>query len=402
MWLCLWITGVWFAPAMFPHLWAQPTSQPTSNLGKIRPTSKPTSVPVLSRHTSKPTSVPTLSASTSRLQAVRTTEITERPKILIIGHRGAPGTLPEHTLESYRLAIQQGADYIEPDLVSTKDGVLIARHENDLTRTTDVATKFPQHQRTKIIDGRSITGWFSEDFTLAEIKTLRAKQTMPFRDQSHNGKYTIPTWEEILQLLTQHNKTAIRRVGVYPETKHPSYFRSIGLPLEDRLLQGLRTYGLDHKNAPVFIQSFEVSNLQYLRKRTSVRLIQLLLLPNMRPYDFVLRQDHRTYRDLMKPTGLRFVATYAHGIGAWKGLILEGDTKAQRLRVSALIRQAHAAGLMVHVYTFRNENRFLPLFFHNHPELEYHFFFRLGVDGIFTDYPLTAVQARQSYLRQPR
>lgn len=361
-------------------LGAQGTSQPTSRPGS--------SVPTQATGIQRPSSRPVASRSQ-----------TTQHRILIIGHRGSPGQLPEHTLASYRLAIQQGADYIEPDLVSTRDGVLIARHENDLTHTTDVSTRFPDRKRTKTIDGRTITGWFSEDFTLAEIKTLRAKQSLPFRSQQHNGKYAIPTWDEILQLVTQHNQTATRKIGVYPETKHPSYFRSIGLPLEDRLLQALKKYGLHHKDAPVFIQSFEVSNLQYLKKHTPLRLIQLLLLPHLRPYDFELRQDKRTYGDLMRPEGLRFIATYAYGIGPWKGLILEGGAKAKKLRVTALIREAHAAGLVVHAYTFRNENRFLPVFFHNHPELEYHFFFRLGVDGVFSDHPDTAFRARQSYTR---
>ena len=184
--------------------------------------------------------------------------------LIVIGHRGASGYRPEHTLASYDLAINLGADFIEPDLVSTKDGVLIARHENEISETTDVANhpEFADRRTTKVIDGVSVTGWFTEDFTLAEIKTLRAKERLPFRDQCFNGLYQVPTFQEVIDLAKQ--KSVDRIIGIYPETKHPTYFDSIGLSLEEPLLQILTENGYKGPNAPVFIQSFETANLQDL------------------------------------------------------------------------------------------------------------------------------------------
>ncbi|TNE43280.1 MAG: glycerophosphodiester phosphodiesterase [Deltaproteobacteria bacterium] len=319
------------------------------------------------------------------------------PRFLVIGHRGAPGWLPEHTLASYSLAIRKGADYIEPDLVSTKDGVLIARHENELSQTTDVAKKFPKRKTTKIIDGRKVTGWFSEDFTLKEIKTLRAKQSMPFRTKVHNGKYDIPTFREILGLVQELNCSQGREIGVYPETKHPSYFRSIGLPLEDKLLKELKNADMNHSKARVFIQSFEVSNLQYLRSKTKVKLIQLLYTKKYKPYDFVVSKDKRTYGDLMTDKGLKFVASYADGIGPWKGLILPKGRKATSLTSTGLIDRAHKHKLLVHAYTFRDEALFLSPLFKKNPTAEYHFFMSLGLDGMFSDFPGTARKAVDTY-----
>ncbi len=318
-------------------------------------------------------------------------------KLLVIGHRGAPGWLPEHTLASYSLAIRKGADYIEPDLVSTKDGVLIARHENELSQTTDVAKKFPQRKTTKVIDGRKVTGWFSEDFTLKEIKTLRAKQSMPFRTKVHNGKYDIPTFREILGLVQELNCSQGREIGVYPETKHPSYFRSIGLSLEDKLVKELKNADMNHSKARVYIQSFEVSNLQYLRKRTKVKLIQLLYTKKYKPYDFVVSKDKRTYGDLMTDKGLKFVASYADGIGPWKGLILPKGRKATSFKNTGLIARAHKHKLVVHAYTFRNEPMFLSPLFKNKPIAEYHYFLSLGLDGMFSDFPGTARKAVDTF-----
>jgi len=323
-------------------------------------------------------------------------KVKKRP-FLVIGHRGACGYLPEHTLASYKLAIKQGADYIEPDVVSTKDGVLIARHENEISGTTDVAKKFPKRKRTKVIDGFKVTGWFTEDFTWAEIQTLRAKERVSFRNQKNNGKYRIPSLAQILSFLDAHNREHTKKIGVYIETKHPSYFQKIGLALEPKLLKVLKTYGFHHKNAPVFIQSFEVSNLQWLHKRTKLPLIQLLYVPKFRPYDFVLKKDPRTYGSLMTPKGLKFIATYAKGIGPWKGLILPGGKRARSLCTNKLIQNAHKHGLLVHAYTFRNEKRFLNKFFNGDPVQEYHFFMRLGLDGLFSDFPDTAHKARLSY-----
>ena len=256
---------------------------------------------------------------------------------LIIGHRGSAGYLPDHTLEGYALAIELGADFVEPDLVSTKDGVLIARHEPMLGGTTDVASRpqFANRKSTKVLDGVTTTDWFASDFTLAEIKQLRAIQPLADRDQSFNGRFEVPTFAEVLDLVQRKSAQVGRRVGVYPETKHPTFHKTLGLPLEDRVLDELKRAGLDHPGAPVFIQSFEVSNLQYLRTRTRLKLVQLidgdsvgpdgivtLAPPFDKPYDFAVRNDPRTFKDMLTPAGLREIATYADGIGPWKPYIL--------------------------------------------------------------------------------
>ena len=252
---------------------------------------------------------------------------------LVIGHRGASGYLPEHTLEAYRLAIRQGADFIEPDLVSTKDGALIARHEINITQTTDVAEhpEFAARKTQKTIDGTTEEGWFADDFTLVEIKTLRAVQRVPFRPQQFNGLFKVPTFLEVIKLALQEGRRRGRPVGVYPETKHPSYHQSVGLPLERRLVSILDANGLKTHRDPVIIQSFEVANLKDLNRLTGVRLVQLIdaerialdgtLIPN-RPFDFVLAGDLRTYADLLTDAGLSEIKTYADGIGPWKRYIV--------------------------------------------------------------------------------
>lgn len=285
---------------------------------------------------------------------------------IVIGHRGAPGYLPEHTMESYRLAIRQGADFIEPDLVSTKDGVLICRHENEISGTTDVAEKFPDRKTTKLIDGEKHEGWFTEDFTLAEIKTLRAKERLPFRSHENNGKYLIPTLDEVLTLARE------ARVGVYPETKHPSYFQSIALPLEERLVELLKKHGYTKTSDPVFIQSFEPSNLQKLNKMTEVKLVQLL---------------HKADARRVTTQGLKEIAEYADGIGPEKQMILASKD---------LVANAHAAGLVVHPYTFRADQEFLAKEYKGDPLKEYLRFYELGVDGVFSDFPDLAVKARKA------
>ncbi len=332
---------------------------------------------------------------------------THRP--IVIGHRGAAGYRPEHTIASYRLAIEMGADFIEPDLVSTKDHVLVARHENDITGTTDVADhpELADRKTTKVVDGNSITGWFTEDFTLAELRTLRAKERLPdVRPQStaFDGLERIPTFQEIIDLAKQFH------VGIYPETKHPTYFRSIGLPLEEPLLAALRANGLDRPDADVFIQSFEVGNLKRLHGETKVPLIQLLDELG-KPFDFVLSGDPRTYADLAKPAGLAEIATYARGIGPNKNLIVPRDASNHLKQPTSLVGDAHRAGLLVHPFTFRNENTFLPADFRQgnpaSPEFlrargdspaEFRLFFGLGVDGLFTDNADTAVATRQEML----
>lgn len=326
---------------------------------------------------------------------------------IVIGHRGTAGYRPEHTLESYRYAIELGADYIEPDLVSTKDGILIARHENALATvnpvtgaivesTTNVADhpEFADRKTTKIIDGQEKTGWFSEDFTLAEIKTLRAKERLPFRDRSRDNLYEIPTLQEVIDLAKQKSAETGRTIGIYPETKHPTYFQSIGLPLEDRLLKVLQDNGYSGPNAPVYIQSFETANLKYLRSKTDLPLVQLFDDRDFKPFDFVVSGDPRTYGDLTSPSELTKIAQYANGIGPYKRLIVPAGTDGKLLAPTSLVSDAHAAGLLLHPYTFRNESRYLAPDYNNNPELEYEQFFKLGVDGVFSDFSDTAVAVR--------
>jgi glycerophosphoryl diester phosphodiesterase len=341
--------------------------------------------------------------------------VSTAPRPLIIGHRGASGFRPEHTLASYELAIELGADYIEPDLVSTKDGILIARHENDISGTTDVADhpEFADRETTKTIDGVEITGWFTEDFTLEEIKTLRAKERIPdIRPGSaeFDGQFEIPTFEEVIELAQQKSAETGRTIGIYPETKHPTYFDSIGLSLEEPLVATLEDNGYADADDPVFIQSFEVGNLEDLNELTDVPLIQLFDESEAQPYDFVESGDSRNYGDLLTPTGLAEIATYADGIGPWKRLIIpaepvdrNGDGQPDDLNgdgtisdgdkilqaPTSLIEDAHAAGLLVHAYTFRNEDFFLSPDYNGNPELEYEQFFGLGLDGLFTDFPGT-------------
>ncbi len=311
------------------------------------------------------------------------------PHPLVIAHRGASGYLPEHTLEAYALAVEMGADYIEPDLVITRDGVLVARHENEIGGTTDVPDHFPDRQTTKVIDGTSVTGWFTEDFTLAELRTLRARERLPFRSQEHNGRYLIPTFAEVLALADSLGRARGRAVGLYPETKHPSYFREIGLPLEEPLLEDLRAAGLDAADAPVLIQSFEVGNLRRLAMMTEVRLIQLMA--DGAPADHVEGGDVPTYAVMATAPGLRAVAEYAHGIGPAKALVFGADGGG-----TTLVQGAHAAGLQVHVWTLRAEPRFVPVRFDGDMRRELHALLALGVDGIFADHPDVAVEVMRS------
>ena len=351
---------------------------------------------------------------------------------LVIGHRGAAGYLPDHTLEGYQRAIDMGADFIEPDLVATKDGVLVARHEPNITGTTDVASRpeFASRKTKKVVDGVEEEGWFVSDFTLAELKTLRAIQPLSDRDQSFNGKFQIPTLEEVLDLAKSAGAKAGRTVGVYPETKHPTYHAKLGLPLEDRLLAVLAKYGYTSKSSPVIIQSFEVANLKYLRTKTQVRLVQLvdandvnpdgsmdLTAPYDKPYDFAVAGDSRTFASLLTPAGLKEVKTYADGVGPWKPYLipskqvdankdgkvddLNGDGKIdERDRVmmppTDVVKNAHAAGLFVHAYTFRNEAKRLASDFKGDPKAEYKLFYELGVDGVFSDFADTAKAARDN------
>jgi glycerophosphoryl diester phosphodiesterase len=324
---------------------------------------------------------------------------------IVIGHRGACGYRPEHTLASYELAIQMGADYIEPDIVSTKDGILIARHENDISETTDVsdAREFANRQTTKIIDGKEVTGWFTEDFTLEEIKTLRAKERLPFRNHANDSQFEIPTLQEIIDLVKKKSVEmgrAIgvahpsRAIGIYPETKHPTYFNSINLSLEEPLVALLEANGYTSKHDPIFIQSFEVENLKQLNEMTHLPLVQLLAQSEQQPYDLMVKGDSRTYADLTTPEELAQIAKYADAIGPDKRLIVPINEEKQLQPPTALIDNAHAVGLRVHTWTFRNENQYLAPDYNGNCEAEYEQFFKLGIDGVFSDFPDTAVTVR--------
>lgn len=341
---------------------------------------------------------------------------------IVIGHRGAPGYLPEHTLESYALAIKLGADYIEPDLVATKDGYLISRHEPNIINTTDVSNhpEFASRKRTAIVDGIAEEGFFASDFTLSEIKTIHAKQAFSERPQQFNGRFEIATLEEIIALAKRKTEETGRSIGIYPETKHPSYHLSIGLPLEERLIDTLNRAGWNHIGSPVFIQSFEQANLKKLRKMTPLPLIQLIdaddvnadgslafNAPFDRPYDWTASGDPalqtRTFAYLTTDAGLKEVASYANGIGPWKryivstvaaGLSGPGEASRKLLAPNDLIARAHKAGLLVHTWTFRNEQRRLASDYAGNPVNEYLQFYKLGIDGVFSDFADTAVAAR--------
>jgi glycerophosphoryl diester phosphodiesterase len=352
---------------------------------------------------------------------------------LVIGHRGASGYLPEHTLQSYALAIKLGADYVEPDLVATKDGHLIARHEPNIADTTDVRTKFPGRETTKTVDGVPTTGFFASDFTLAEIKTLRAVQTFPERPQRFNGRFQIPTLEEVIDLVKRESRKRHRRIGIYPETKHPTFHKDLGLPLEPRLVKILKRAGWDSRRDPVFIQSFEQSNLQRLNRMIGVRLVQLVdandvlpdgslqyVAPFDRPYDWTVSGDpeleSRTFGFFATDEGLEEISKYADGIGPWKryivstaairlnpdgtvadangdGVVDERDRKL--LPPTDLIQRAHAHGLQIHTWTFRNEQSRLASDYGGNPINEYLQFYELGIDGVFSDFPDTAFTARE-------
>lgn len=330
---------------------------------------------------------------------------------IVIAHRGASGYRPEHTLESYRLAIEMGADFVEPDLVSTRDGVLVCRHENEIGGTTDVAAHpgFAARRTTKTIDGHTGEGWFTEDFTLAELKTLRARERLPQLrpgNTEFDGRYQIPTFDEVIAQVRRESAARGRTIGIYPETKHPSWFASLGLALEEPLLAALERVGWAEADAPVFIQSFETENLRMLHTRTRVPLIQLMEAGG-RPYDFTRRGDPRTYADLATPEGLAEIATYAAGIGPDKALVIPRDQAGCLAAPTPLVADAHAAGLLVHPWTFRGENYFLPADFHAgdptapdflrlHGDIDAELaaFFAAGIDGVFADFPDVAFRVR--------
>lgn len=322
---------------------------------------------------------------------------------LIIGHRGGgTGYRPEHTRGSYEFGIEAGVDYIEPDLVATKDGVLVVRHENDVSGTTDALEKFPDRKTKKAIDGKEIEGVFTEDLTLAEVKTLRAKERLAFRNHGWDGVYEVLTFQEVIDIAKAKSREKGRTIGIYPETKHPTYFKSIGLPLEGRLVEMLNRNGYTQPTAPVFIQSFEVANLRELRTMTKVPLILLFEEAALQPYDFVAAGDKRTYGDLTKPAALAEIATFANGIGPYKRLIVPEGPDHRLLPPTSLVADAHRAGLRVHPYTFRDEPTFLAADYKLDPIQEYLQFFELGVDGLFSDNAISAARARQAFLQKHR
>ena len=330
------------------------------------------------------------------------------PVPTVIAHRGASALRPEHTLAAYQKAIDDGANLIEPDLVITKDGVLVARHENAIAilnndgsvreATTDVVDRpeFAARKTTKTIDGTAITGWFVEDFTLAELKTLRARERIPAirpANVAYNGQFEVPTLQEVIDLAKAQSTAKGRTIGVIPETKHPSFFQSIGKPLEPALLAVLAKNGWNSKDAPVYVQSFEVANLKALRKQSSVRLVQLLSNSG-RPYDFAAAGNTQTYADMATAAGLKEIATYANVVGAHKDLVIPVKDGALGTP-TALVKDAHALNLAVHIWTLRPENAFLPAAYKKAPTTdntvrgdsvgEIQVFLKAGVDGFFTD-----------------
>ncbi|WP_208022801.1 glycerophosphodiester phosphodiesterase [Flavobacterium jejuense] len=355
---------------------------------------------------------------------------------LIVAHRGASGYLPEHTIASYTRAIELGADFIEPDLVMTLDGVLVVRHEPMLSGTTNVGdiSAFASKKTTKNIDGAMVEDWFVSDFTLAEIKQLKAKQAFSERAQQFNNLYEIPTFTEVITLVKEKSAQLNRIIGIYPETKHPAYHEALNLKISDKLLEELTTAGWNSESAPVYVQSFEVSNLQYIRSKSTVKIIQLLSCYDValngdlifdvptgetvsygKPYDWHLQGDTRDYSFFTTDAGLDFVKTYANGIGPWKPFIISykgtdanndgladdmnadgkiNDADKEAITPNNLIKRSHSRGLEVHAYTFRNESRRLLSNYHNNPILEYQAFYNLGLDGLFTDFTDTALLAR--------
>lgn len=317
---------------------------------------------------------------------------------IIIAHRGASGERPEHTLASYQLAMEQGADFIEPDLVITKDGILVCRHENEISTTTNVADKpeFASRKTKKDIDGRTYEGWFTEDFTLKELKTLRAKERLPEvrkANMAYDGQFEVPTLEEVMILLRDWKRKSGKTVGIYPETKHPTYFAMNDLTLENPLINLVKKYGYDKKEAPIFIQSFEQSNLKVLRRRTKARLIQLIDIIG-RPFDWTLSENKRTFADLATAVGLSDISTYADGVGVHKDYIIPRTAEGILGEPTSLVRNAKQSGLLVHVWTFRNEDSFLPKDLAAKPEVEIQRYIAAGIDGLFADYPATAVKVR--------
>ncbi|MFI8007223.1 glycerophosphodiester phosphodiesterase [Streptomyces sp. NPDC086010] len=332
------------------------------------------------------------------------------PVPTVIGHRGASGYRPEHTLGSYQLALDMGAHIVEQDLVPTRDGHLVCRHENDITATTDVADhpEFAGRRTTKKVDGVSLTGWFTEDFTLAELKTLRAKERIPGNRQKntlYDGRWEIPTFEEVLRWAEKEGRRRGRPVWLYVETKHPTYFRGLGLGLEEPLARLLRRYGRHRADSPLILQSFEPGSIQRLSKLVATPRVVLLSGPKERPWDFVEAGDPRTVADLVTPAGLKWIASFAQGIGPTLDLVIPKDASGRLTTPTTLVADAHARGLILHPYTMRNENSFLPADFRRGTDPNaygdafgaFRTYFATGIDGVFSDNPDTALLAAADF-----
>ncbi|MGW6062085.1 glycerophosphodiester phosphodiesterase [Streptomyces sp. NPDC055189] len=333
------------------------------------------------------------------------------PVPTIVAHRGTSGYRPEHTLGSYQLALDMGAHVIEQDVVPTKDGHLVCRHENDITATTDVSAhpEFAGRKTTKSVDGVSLTGWFTEDFTLAELKTLRAKERIPGtrqRNTLYDGRWDVPTLEEVFRWAEKQERGRGKRIWLHIETKHPTYFRKLGLGLEEPLAKLLRKYGRHKKNSPNFLQSFEPSSIQRLNKLVDPPLVVLLSTASSRPWDFVEAGDPRTVADLIKPEGLQWMASFAQGIGPTLDLVIPRKSDGSLGTPTTLVKDAHKAGLILHPYTMRNENTFLPANFRKGTDPNaygdafgaFKAYFETGIDGIFSDNCDTALLARQDFV----
>lgn len=348
-----------------------------------------------------------------------TTPEYQLPKILVIGHRGASALRPEHTLASYQKAIDDGADFIEPDLVSTQDGVLVTRHENEIGGTTNVSTlsQFAERKKTKNIDGKDLTGWFTEDFTLSELQQLKARERIPeFRpaNTAYNDLYPVPTLEQVIELAEANYKKTGKIIGLYIETKHPTYFKNHNLAMEDTLLKTLAKYEYTRDIAPVYLQSFEVQNLKDLKRELDLhktlkhaQIIQLYDAKTSQPADFIESGETKTYADLATAEGLKDVAKYANGVGPSKGYILNFNDNGS-VQTTSFISDAHAAGLKVHPYTFRPENNYLPKPLKCSQDKpaercpsgalkEFEAYFKAGVDGVFTDDPALGREAVNNF-----
>ncbi|MEU1349895.1 glycerophosphodiester phosphodiesterase [Streptomyces sp. NPDC005775] len=332
------------------------------------------------------------------------------PVPTVIGHRGTSGYRPEHTLGSYQLALDMGAHIIEQDLVPTKDGHLVCRHENDITATTDVSAhpEFASRRTTKNVDGVALTGWFTEDFTLAELKTLRAKERIPGNRQKntlYDGRWEVPTFEEVLRWADREGRRRGKPVWLYVETKHPTYFRGLGLGLEEPLARLLRRYGRHRAQSPLILQSFEPTSMRRLSKLVATPRVVLLSGAGSKPWDFVVAGDPRTTDDLVKPAGLEWMASFAQGIGPTLDLIIPKDGSGRLTTPTTLVRDAHARGLILHPYTMRNENTFLPADFRRGTDPNaygdafgaFAVYFATGIDGIFSDNPDTALLAAADF-----